>query len=191
MIESIQFLDEQCVLWINGLNNHNLDEFMWWVSARITWVPVYLILIAILFRFFNVKQAFMVIGLIALAVIASDLISVYGFKQVFMRLRPSHNSNLEPKLHFYLQKNGELYKGGDFGFVSSHAANFAAIGTVFWLKLKDKIRFLGAYTIVLNLLVRYSRMYLGVHYLTDVIVGAMVGFSVAFLLCFFSKKKIV
>ncbi len=62
-----------------------------------------------------------------LAVVLADLISVYCFKEVFLRYRPSHNTFLTNRLHLYEIKPGEFYQGGMYGFISSHAANFFAL----------------------------------------------------------------
>ena len=110
-----------------------------------------------------------------MAVAIADLTSVHLFKNVFERYRPSHHSLLTDKLHFYKFENGEFYKGGQFGFVSSHAANFAAICVYTLLILKNTYRFLLPLLIVCTILILFSRIYLGVHYLSDVLVGSLLG----------------
>src|SRR5690606_9864584 len=95
------------------------------------------------------------------------------------------------KLHFYQFDNGEFYKGGQFGFVSSHAANFVAICAYSLLILKKYYRFLMPLLLFCIILVLYSRIYLGVHYLSDVLVGSMVGFVAAYIVFHFVYTPII
>ena len=76
----------------------------------------------IAFKFFGWKKALVIVLLGGVAVGLADLSSKYLFKEVFLRYRPSHNLLLKDKIH--LVNN---YRGGMYGFVSSHSANMFAI----------------------------------------------------------------
>jgi undecaprenyl-diphosphatase len=121
------------------------------------------------------------LGLIGLTLALTDLTSVHLFKNVFLRYRPSHNLLLTDHLHYYLIKPGEYYKGGEYGFISSHAANFFAIITFVSLVLRARYPKLIYPLLFIGILIAYSRIYLGVHYLSDVMVGGLVGSAIAFL----------
>lgn len=181
MIEFLEEIDRSIVLAINGWNNPFMDELMWWISARITWVPLYLILLYLAYKTLSRNQLFLFLGLIGLTIALTDLTSVHLFKNVFLRYRPSHNLLLTEKLHYYLVKPGEYYKGGDYGFISSHAANIFAIVTFVFLVLRRAYPKLIFPLLFIGMIIAYSRIYLGVHYLSDVFVGALVGSSIAFL----------
>jgi len=181
MIEFLEEIDRSIVLAINGWNNPFMDELMWWISARITWIPLYLILLYLAYKTLSRNQLFLFLGLIGLTIALTDLTSVHLFKNVFLRYRPSHNLLLTEKLHYYLIKPGEYYKGGEYGFVSSHAANFFAIITFVCLVLRKAYPKLIYPLFFIGLVIAYSRIYLGVHYLSDVFVGALVGSSIAYL----------
>lgn len=181
MIEFLEEIDRSIVLAINGWNNPFMDELMWWISARITWIPLYLFLLYLAYKKLTRNQLFLFLGLIGLTIALTDLTSVHLFKNVFLRYRPSHNLLLTDKLHYYLIKPGEYYKGGEYGFISSHAANFFAIITFVFLVLGKAHPKLIFPLIFIGIIIAYSRMYLGVHYLSDVFVGALVGSLIAFL----------
>ena len=181
MIEFLEEIDRSIVLAINGWNNPFMDELMWWISARITWIPLYLILLYLAYKKLTLNQLFLFLGLIGLTIALTDLSSVHLFKNVFLRYRPSHNLLLTEKLHCYLVKPGEYYKGGEYGFISSHAANFFAIITFVYLVLRKTYPKLIFPLLFIGMIIAYSRIYLGVHYLSDVFVGALVGSLIAFL----------
>ena len=181
MIEFLEEIDRSIVLAINGWNSPFMDELMWWISARITWVPFYLILLYLAYKKLTLNQLFLFLGLIGLTIALTDLSSVHLFKNVFLRYRPSHNLLLTEKLHYYLVKPGEYYKGGEYGFISSHAANFFAIITFVYLVLRKTYPKLIFPLLFIGMIIAYSRIYLGVHYLSDVFVGALVGSLIAFL----------
>ena len=62
-----------------------------------------------------------------------------------------------------------------FGFLSAHAANFFMICVFSSLHLKAYYSKISYFLIPIALLVSFSRIYLGVHYLTDIIAGAALG----------------
>lgn len=182
MIEFLEEIDHSIVLAINGWHSSTMDEIMWWISAKITWIPLYILLAYLAYKKLSTKNLFLFLGLIGLTISITDLASVHLFKNVFLRYRPSHNLMLSEQLHFYLMSSGKYYKGGEYGFISSHAANFFAIITFTHLVLKTSYPKLIFPLLLIGLLIAYSRIYLGVHYFSDVFVGALVGSLIAYLI---------
>jgi len=183
MLEKILELDTSLFLFLNSLHSPIFDKIMWHISGKFEWIPLYLTIIFFIFKKFKLKGFVPLIFLI-LAISISDLISVNLFKDVFQRLRPSQTPELSNIIH--LVNN---YKGGKFGFVSSHAANSFAIATFTLLLFKNK-----KYTyfiIFWAILVSYSRIYLGVHYPLDIICGALLGIIVAKILYLANQKIII
>ena len=191
MIEWLESIDREIVLAVNGMHSPFLDELMWLISGRLTWVPLYLYLFFIVLKKIGSKKAVVFLVFVLLSVAFSDLISVHLFKNVFLRYRPSHNLLIMDQLHFYQEAHGKFYRGGEYGFISSHAANFFAIITCVSLLFGEKKRKLKFILIAIGLIICLSRIYLGVHYLSDVLVGALVGSLVAFLLFQAGFKKII
>lgn len=189
MIESLEIVDRQIVLFINGFHNSWSDQFMWIVSQRVTWIPFYMMLIFLLYQKHTVKTASLVIIIIVAMIALTDFLSVQLFKEVFLRYRPSHNVLIKNQLHLHEFDDGTFYYGGLYGFISSHAANFSAIVTFYILKMKWKWYF-NALLCLAPILVGYSRIYLGVHYLSDILVGFLYGFVTALVFYQFIYVKI-
>ncbi len=181
MIESLKEIDGFIVLFINDLWFSFFSEFMWAVSAKITWIPLYVFMLYTMAKNLNKKTLFLLIAAIIFCVACADLISVHLFKNIFMRYRPSHNLLLTDQLNFYEISPGNYYKGGEYGFVSSHAANVTALVTMFLLGFKDLSKYWYYLLIFVVLLICFSRIYLGVHYLSDVFCGSLLGALIAYL----------
>lgn len=180
-METLEAIDRSIVIAINGMNSPFMDAVMWVISGTLVWFPLYLFILVLFYKIYGVKKSVVFLLCVILSVAIADLASVHLFKNVFERYRPSHHALLTNKLHFYTLKNGDIYKGGQFGFVSSHAANFVAIAAFSMLALRKKYRFLLPLLVVSGALILFSRIYLGVHYLSDVFVGSIVGFTAAYL----------
>lgn len=168
-------IDTYILLWINGHHTEWLDQLMWWVSQSVTWIPLYIVLVGlIIYRYRSWKTVMAILLAFALAVGLSDFISSGILKPLVERLRPTHEPSLAPFLHIV---NG--YKGGMYGFCSSHAANTLACALLFMFVYKNKIT--TSILIVWVAINSYSRIYLGVHYPTDIMAGWIIGCATAVL----------
>jgi undecaprenyl-diphosphatase len=180
-METLESVDRAIVLFVNSFHSPFWDEFMWIVSAKLTWMPLYALLIFLFIRQSGIKKGIAFTLCAVAAVGLADLVSVHLFKEMFMRYRPSHHALLTDQLHYYTMSNGEIYKGGEFGFVSSHAVNFFAIGMFSYLGLHKTYPKILYLLLGVATLVAYSRLYLGVHYLSDVLAGGLLGILIAYL----------
>ena len=184
MLKQLLHIDTEILLAINGWHAPWADTVMWIISAKATWIPLYVLLIGLLVWRYRkpamtsvkwlqrVPACVVMIVVIAMAVGAADLIASGILKDLVARPRPSRVPELEGMLHLV---NG--YKSGQYGFVSSHAANTMACALLFSLIWRNKIATCGLMLwVAANC---YSRMYLGVHYPTDIMGGLVVGALVA------------
>lgn len=126
MDELIIQADEQILLWVNSHHSAYWDYFMYAISGRLIWVPLYAAMLYAIFLSYG-WRTMLLMGLItALAVTAADQICATVLRPVFQRMRPANLDNpISALVHIV-----DGYRGGRFGFPSCHAANTFAVAVL-------------------------------------------------------------
>jgi len=174
MLDFFSELDKQVFFFLNGLHSGFFDFLMWWFSDKLIWVPFYLIMFYLLVRKYGWETIAILLS-VAILIALSDQISGL-IKDTVQRYRPSRNPEIGDQVRTL---NG--YLGGNYGFVSSHAANSFALAFFLIKFLKPKKTIFAYLLIVWAILVSYSRIYLGVHYPGDILGGALLGVALAWI----------
>ena len=193
MIETLNSLDTSLFRWINGHHCTAMDWTMWTLSQHWSWAVVLIIAFfafttktfhILPFIFHPEKRWWLVLGGIVLCFLLADQGSVHLFKETVGRLRPCHALDDVRMFHTHC--------GGQYGFVSSHAANAFAIVTLLVLRYRKNT--VGSILLIMWALATcYSRAYLGKHYPGDLICGAFFGIIIGlivWLLCIYIEKKL-
>lgn len=167
MLDNLLKTDQELFLWLNSFHSQAWDRIMWFISGKTEWIPLYLILLALIIYKFRWKSIPVILILI-LAITLADQIAARVVKEGFQRLRPSHAPEISHLVHIV-----NNYRGGSYGFVSNHAANSFALAVFMTLLIRN--RWLSLFMLFWALVVSYSRIYLGVHYPGDILGGAVLG----------------
>lgn len=166
-------LDKELLIWLNSHNSQFWDVVMMFFTRKEFWIPLYLLLLYQIYKVKGKEAIWWILGAFLL-IFLCDQISTQLFKNVFERFRPSHDPSLEGMVNLV-----SGYKGGRYGFVSSHATNSFGFALFTSLLFRNKL-----YTFFIfswSLLVTYTRIYLGVHFPGDVIGGMILGLLLGYL----------
>ena len=186
MLEFLLNADTKLFLLINGWHTPFFDLLMTYISAKLFWLPLYLLLLYLMIREYG-KKSLILLLFVAAVLVLTDQVSVHLFKNVFQRLRPCHDESLSALVHIV-----NNHCGGKYSFVSSHATNVFGIVAFMYGLLGKRYKWLIWVLLVWGVLVMYSRVYLGVHYPGDVLAGAVVGMiigSLVLLMYQYADKK--
>lgn len=169
MIDWLNTIDTQVFLALNGLHAPYFDVFMKLFTGKWIWVPMYAAVLFAVVRNYRWRQTLAVLVCVALAITIADQVCATLIRPEVCRLRPSNPENpLSEMVHIV---GG--YRGGSYGFPSCHAANSFALAS--FLTLLFANRKLSLFIFAWAVLNSYSRVYLGVHYPGDLLVGAIIG----------------
>ena len=171
-IQQLIEVDQQLLLALNGSGSLFWDGVMWVVSDTKTWLLAAIVLIYIIFKNTKLLHALFIVVMVAVVITCADQFASGLCKPYFHRFRPAQDPNL-----MYLVDVVNGYRGGQYGFISSHAANTFAFATFISLLIRN--RWLTCVMFLWAAVPSYSRIYLGVHYPGDVLCGALAGSVIA------------
>lgn len=174
MLSTLVNLDTDLLLWLNSFHSTFWDIFMNIVTDKLTWFPMYAVILYVLVRKYGFKLNLLWTCLMFFTlVLITDQLCGHLIRSAIGRYRPSNPLNpISPYVHIV-----DGYRGGRYGFPSCHAANTFGLATLLLLFFRNRLLTITAYSwAVLNC---YSRIYLGVHYPGDILVGAIIGSIVA------------
>ena len=186
--QEIHRLDQDVTLWMNGFHSE-ISDIVWTFLSNIpVWIPLYVLIIAFIIRRMGWRKGGIVVASAVLTVVFCSLFS-YCIKELTGRLRPLLDAYmLENSLHV-------LETGGKYTFFSAHSANSFGLATSTYLGLRmdgrAKYQAYGIFMYAWATMVALSRVFVGKHYLGDVIVGICVGIVVGLLFAWMARKILV
>ena len=169
MEEIIQF-DKQLLLMVNGSDSVFLDYVVLTLTNAKTWIPLYLGLfyVVVMTHKPNWRDILLILAAAGLCVLLAGTIDDTIVKPLVARWRPTH----DPVIGWQVDVvNG--YRGGNYGFFSAHASNTFSIAVFFSLLVRSRL--LSVSLILWSLVNCWTRLYLGVHFPGDILVGILWG----------------
>lgn len=175
-------LDQELLLLLNGSRSVYFDRLIDQLTTASTWIPLYVaLLLMVVKNNASIRQVAFIIVCATLCVLLAGTVDDMFVKPMVARLRPTHDPTIG-----ILVDVVDGYRGGKYGFFSAHAANTMSIAVYFSLLVRHKV-----FTLMMvgwSLLNCYTRLYLGVHYPIDILVGLTWGTLVGLLIWLVQRR---
>lgn len=171
----IQDMDMQVLSLFNGSDNIMLDQMVQILTSGLTWIPLYVMLFFVVMRNNETMgQIALVVGSAIFCVLFADGLVDGIIKQLAERWRPSN----DPTFKYMVQVVDDIRPKG-YSFCSAHAANTMSLAVFFSLLIRSKM--LTVTLVIWSLINCWTRLYLGVHYPSDILCGMIIGIIVGIL----------
>lgn len=176
-MEQLVELDHEIYLFLNNLGDPAWDDFWNFITHKFASIPFYALLVFLLYRALGIKRLLLTLVMIAALITVTDQLSNL-FKDFFARPRPCRQEGIMEYARYVAVRCGK------YGFFSAHAGSSSALVIFLGLILRQYWKNTLWVLIVWGLLVSYSRIYIGVHYPADVLVGWILGIAIGFIFFF-------
>ena len=166
MLEKVLELDKNIFIFLNSLGSETFDGFWLIVTRQSSWIPFFLLLLYLIHKKLGTKQTLYLLLFVAVLVALTDQVTNL-FKNGFQRARPCNNPEINTFIRVVQSRNS-------YSFFSGHASNTMAVATFLYLILKRHFKYFG-FLFLWPLFFAYSRIYLGLHYPSDIVCGYLFG----------------
>ncbi len=185
--------DKSLFQYINSHHTPFWDKAMWVITSAQFGVIFFLILSALTVWFYR-KQSWKILLLIGIVALSADAFGARVLKPTLQRLRPSRDAEYhgDYQVHLLQKKDGTYYRGGLYSCPSNHAINYLTTSLLFFFFLRPNVRkrwLLAIFVFGVTVLTSYSRIYVGVHYPTDILFGWLIAAFLAGLAIVLFKKS--
>ncbi len=180
MLDVILQRDKDIILFLNNLGSEQWDSFWLLITNQLNWIPLFVFVFYLVIKTFGWKQgSFIILSMIVLVAFSDQFTNL--IKNTVARLRPNNDVSISSQLRILITPQS-------YSFYSGHAATSTIFSVFVILLLRQQYKYI--YLILLFPLVfSYSRLYLGVHFLTDILSGIIAGTLLANLY-FYGYKKV-
>lgn len=173
MLEQLLHYERSVFFFLNGSDSVYLDYVMWLFSSKAVWLPLAFFILIVLSYKKDWREVILILLAITLTITLCDQFASHFCKPFFARFRPTSHPDFMDQVDTVFG-----YRSGLYGFISSHSANSFGFATLSALLFRNRIY---GYTIFIWATINaYTRIYLGVHFISDIVAGAMAGFIFGF-----------
>lgn len=165
-LDTIIAKDKELFVYLNSLGIESWDSFWVIITNQFSWIPLFALLFFLIFRAYGWKKGLLLLLLTALLVTFSDQF-VNFIKDYYGRLRPNNDPSLNEVIRI-------LKRPSSFSFVSGHSTTSFAVTTFMILILRKFYKY-PQFLLLWPLLFAYSRIYIGVHFPSDIFMGMLLG----------------
>jgi undecaprenyl-diphosphatase len=169
MLDQLLQLDESLFLYLNRLGNSAWDDFWLVITDKLTFIPLYAVLLFLIYKKLGLKSLLLLILVVAAMISFTDQITNLFKYVIAKRPRPCREVHLQELMRFVAGGCGR------YGFFSGHAANSMAAAVFAGLLLRPYYKNLIFILLFWSAVVAYSRIYVGVHYPLDIVCGLAFG----------------
>ncbi|MFY7738946.1 MAG: phosphatase PAP2 family protein [Flavobacterium sp.] len=182
MLEKIIAIDKDLLVFLNGLGSEFFDGFWLTITVQEYWTPYFLLIFYFLAKKIGWKNFLIALVFIALLILVSDQTSNF-FKNHFQRLRPCNDLDLKSIIR--------IVKPSDsYSFFSGHATNSMATTVFVFLIIRRYYKY-ALLLFLFPLIFAFSRIYLGLHFPTDILTGYAFGATFGFVFYKIYQKYIL
>ena len=168
-LQTVIETDRQLLGAINGCHSLFFDTLMVTLTSGVTWIPLYIALLYLVVKNNETMgQILLIMGCCALCFFITEFVTEGIIKPTVARPRPGNDPEWMYQVHVVNERRGQ-----DYSFFSAHAANTFGIATFFCLLVRDRV--FSWLMVTWSLINCYTRLYLAMHYPSDIAVGLLFG----------------
>ena len=172
MLEKIISLDKQLLVFLNGLGSETFDPLWLFLTKQSNWIPFFLVLLYLVHKKLGAQQTLVIIVFVGVLLTLNNTITEL-FKAHFQRLRPCNDPEIKDIIR-------NIKPSNSFSFFSGHSSNTMAVFVFLFAIFKRHYKHFGWF-VFWPLIFSYSRIYLGLHFPTDILCGYTCGLIMGFL----------